>query len=37
VFDSSYFLFAEREILGVARECGSDDVDKAMIYRESQE
>jgi len=29
----SYFLFTEREILEVARECDSDDVDKAVIYR----
>jgi len=36
VVDSSYFPFTERESLGVARECESDDMVKTMIYRESQ-
>jgi len=29
--DSWYFLFTERGSLGMARECESDDVDKAMM------
>jgi len=37
VVECSYFLFPERESLGVARECESDGVDTTMIYKESQE